>query len=142
MLDRPVPSDHHPTKCFGPLGEPGARCKVVQAHPSRRMGDRTALATGGDDDLCHHDRCPPARASRSALALVRAGEWVALPARRLPGSLADCLYPESGVEHPGGDDTQWAPTGAQEMAQPVDDAGCAFEDRSSSAVGCLLAGPC
>src|SRR5437016_11680396 len=55
-----------------------ARCKVVQAHPSRRMGDRTALATGGDDDLCHHDRCPPAQASRSALALVRADQRVAL----------------------------------------------------------------
>src|SRR6266704_2769824 len=122
MLDRPVPSDHHPTKCFGPLGEPGARCKVVQAHPSRRMGDRTALATGGDDDLCHHDRCPPARASRSALALVRAGEWVALHARRHPGSLVDSLAPENGGEHPGRG-TRWTPAGAQEMAQTVDAAG-------------------
>src|SRR5258708_24460005 len=116
MLDRPVPSDHNSPTCFGALGEPGARCQVVQGPASRRMGHRTALATGGDDDLCHHDRCPPARASRSALALVRAGEWVALHARRLPGSLADSLAPESDGEHPGRG-PRWAPPGAADLAQ-------------------------
>src|SRR5712692_3425595 len=139
MLDRPVPSDHHSATCFGPLGEPGARCKVVQGPASRRMGDRTALATGGDDDLCHHDRCPPAPVSRSALALVRADQWVALHARRLPGSLASALSPESDGEHTGRG-PRWAPTSAADLARTGDDAGCAGADRSFSAFGCLLAG--
>src|SRR5512135_1139644 len=98
------------------------------------MGDRTAFATGSNDDLCHHDRGPPAPTSYAALALVHADQWLALHPCRLPIALDRALVQESGSDDRDRN-TRWTPTGEADLASPVKAPGGAFADRSGAAFG-------